>query len=135
MGAASKGIIQRSYQHNATVYKTPYAKNPFDSVTDDELHELERKHIHGECTGTNFSKLEAKSSLQTSGAQKNSMLNAQSHSETEDVSQPQTIETKQAPKPSQRKVVLSDVDFINSEKAQTGHNISPTGRSEFPKLI
>jgi adducin len=33
MGAASKGIIQRGYQHNATVYKAPYAKNPFDSVT------------------------------------------------------------------------------------------------------
>lgn len=42
MGAASKGIIQRGYQHNATVYKTPYAKNPFDSVTDDELKEYKR---------------------------------------------------------------------------------------------
>ncbi len=26
VGAASKGIIQRDYQHNATVYKSPYAK-------------------------------------------------------------------------------------------------------------
>lgn len=42
MGAASKGIIQRGYQHNATVYKTPYAKNPFDSVTDDEIKEYKR---------------------------------------------------------------------------------------------
>lgn len=42
MGAASKGIIQRGYQHNATVYKAPYAKNPFDSVTDDELKEYKR---------------------------------------------------------------------------------------------
>lgn len=52
MGAASKGIIQRGYQHNATVYKTPYAKNPFDSVTDDELNDykktVERKR-HGDC--------------------------------------------------------------------------------------
>lgn len=52
MGAASKGIIQRGYQHNATVYKAPYAKNPFDSVTDDELNEykktIERKR-HGDC--------------------------------------------------------------------------------------
>lgn len=52
MGAASKGIIQRGYQHNATVYKAPYAKNPFDSVTDDELNEykktVERKR-HGDC--------------------------------------------------------------------------------------
>uniref|UniRef100_A0A1B0D9Q9 Class II aldolase/adducin N-terminal domain-containing protein n=1 Tax=Phlebotomus papatasi TaxID=29031 RepID=A0A1B0D9Q9_PHLPP len=51
MGAASKGIIQRGYQHNATVYKAPYAKNPFDSVTDDELSEyrktVERK-AHGD---------------------------------------------------------------------------------------
>lgn len=42
MGAASKGIIQRGYQHNATVYKTPYAKNPFDSVTDDDIKEYKR---------------------------------------------------------------------------------------------
>ncbi|XP_037302791.1 uncharacterized protein LOC119188516 [Manduca sexta] len=28
MGAASKGIIQRGYQHNATVYSAPYARNP-----------------------------------------------------------------------------------------------------------
>lgn len=48
VGAASKGIIQRSFQHNATVYKTPYAKNPFDAITDQELDqykkEIERKH-------------------------------------------------------------------------------------------
>ncbi|MBO8666563.1 hypothetical protein INO76_16165, partial [Staphylococcus aureus] len=37
VGAASKGIIQRNFQHNATVYKTPYAKNPFDAVTDEEI--------------------------------------------------------------------------------------------------
>lgn len=37
MGAASKGIIQRGYQHNATVYKTPYAKNPFEDVNDAEI--------------------------------------------------------------------------------------------------
>lgn len=52
MGAASKGIIQRGYQHNATVYKAPYAKNPFDSVTDDELKEykmvVEKKRT-GDC--------------------------------------------------------------------------------------
>lgn len=47
VGAASKGIIQRDFQHNATVYKSAYAKNPFDSVTDEELAEyrllIERK--------------------------------------------------------------------------------------------
>lgn len=52
MGAASKGIIQRGYQHNATVYKAPYAKNPFDSVTDDELNEYKKtveKKRQGDC--------------------------------------------------------------------------------------
>lgn len=47
VGAASKGIIQRDFQHNATVYKSAYAKNPFDSVSDEELAEyrllIERK--------------------------------------------------------------------------------------------
>lgn len=37
MGAASKGIIQRDFQHHATVYKQPFAKNPFDAVTNEEL--------------------------------------------------------------------------------------------------
>ncbi|XP_076064526.1 adducin 1-like protein hts isoform X6 [Oratosquilla oratoria] len=47
VGAASKGIIQRDFQHNAVVYKTPYAKNPFDAISDQELEEyrqtVERK--------------------------------------------------------------------------------------------
>ena len=42
IGAASKGIIQRDFQHNATVYKSPYAKNPFDNVSNDELQEYKR---------------------------------------------------------------------------------------------
>merc|ERR1712037_793477 len=36
IGAASKGIIQRDFQHHATVFKSPYAKNPFDSVSNDK---------------------------------------------------------------------------------------------------
>ena len=32
VGAASKGIIQRDFQHHATVYKSPYAK-VFDKRT------------------------------------------------------------------------------------------------------
>lgn len=51
MGAASKGIIQRNYQHNAQVYKTAYAKNPFDCVTDDEITEYKRtvaRKVHGD---------------------------------------------------------------------------------------
>jgi len=47
VGAASKGIIQRDFQHNAVVFKTPYSKNPFDAVSDAELEEyrqtVERK--------------------------------------------------------------------------------------------
>lgn len=42
VGAASKGIIQREFQHNATVYKTPYAKNPFDAVTDEEIEKYKK---------------------------------------------------------------------------------------------
>ena len=42
VGAASKGIIQRDYQHNATVYKSVYAKNPFDNVSAEELAEYQR---------------------------------------------------------------------------------------------
>lgn len=42
VGAASKGIIQRDYQHHATVYKSVYAKNPFDNVSEAELAEYQR---------------------------------------------------------------------------------------------
>merc|ERR1712223_732250 len=42
VGAASKGIIQRDFQHHATVYKSPYALNPFDNVSEDELAEYRR---------------------------------------------------------------------------------------------
>merc|ERR1712073_271311 len=42
IGAASKGIIQRDFQHHATVFKSPYAKNPFDGVSNDELEEYKR---------------------------------------------------------------------------------------------
>lgn len=42
VGAASKGIIQRNHQLDANVYKTPYAKNPFDNISDLELEEYKR---------------------------------------------------------------------------------------------
>uniref|UniRef100_A0A1Q3FXL8 Putative cytoskeletal protein adducin n=1 Tax=Culex tarsalis TaxID=7177 RepID=A0A1Q3FXL8_CULTA len=115
MGAASKGIIQRGYQHNATVYKAPYAKNPFDSVTDDELNEYKKtveKKRHGDYTDTDFSESEALSSLQISDKPKNQPMSppSQSEPETDTAAEHQVlrIETKQVPKPSQPEVVLSD---------------------------
>ncbi|XP_055644458.1 protein hu-li tai shao isoform X2 [Toxorhynchites rutilus septentrionalis] len=115
MGAASKGIIQRGYQHNATVYKAPYAKNPFDSVTDDELNEykktVEKKRQGDYTTDTDFSESEALSSLQISEKTKNQTVSPPSQSEPEDTAvEPQVlkIEMKQVPKASQPEVVLSD---------------------------
>ncbi|XP_055916904.1 protein hu-li tai shao isoform X1 [Eupeodes corollae] len=130
MGAASKGIIQRGFQHNATVYKAPYAKNPFDNVTDDELNEYKRtvekkKNIHGEYTDTDFSESEAISSVQASGAQKQPSMKAAvlSQSENEDASEHQvmSIETKQAPVPSQPEVVLSDGENIQNGDHSEAH--------------
>jgi len=37
MGAASKGIIQRDHQHNATMYKQYYAANPFENMSEAEI--------------------------------------------------------------------------------------------------
>merc|ERR1719361_1230082 len=42
VGAASKGIIQRDFQHHATVFKSAYARNPFDNVSEDGLAEYRR---------------------------------------------------------------------------------------------
>lgn len=54
VGAASKGIIQRDHQHNANVYKTYYAPNPFDNMSAEEIdkykNDVERK-ARGESTG------------------------------------------------------------------------------------
>ncbi|XP_067619908.1 protein hu-li tai shao-like [Eurosta solidaginis] len=119
MGAASKGIIQRGYQHNAAVYKAPYAKNPFDNVTDDELNEYKRtverkKSIHGEYTDTDFSESEPLSSMPISAPQQTKQTTitpaAVSQSAPEEVSEHQVmrIQTQQAPIPSQHEVVLSD---------------------------
>jgi adducin len=43
VGAASKGIIQRDFQHNAVVFRSPYAKNPFDQVTEQDLTEYKEQ--------------------------------------------------------------------------------------------
>uniref|UniRef100_A0A915DDB2 Class II aldolase/adducin N-terminal domain-containing protein n=1 Tax=Ditylenchus dipsaci TaxID=166011 RepID=A0A915DDB2_9BILA len=37
LGTASKGIIDRDYQHNAQVYRSLYAPNPFASETDENI--------------------------------------------------------------------------------------------------
>jgi len=42
VGAASKGIIQRDFQHHATVFNSAYARNPFDNISEDELAEYRR---------------------------------------------------------------------------------------------
>lgn len=136
MGAASKGIIQRGYQHNATVYKAPYAKNPFDSVTDDDLNEYKKnisQRSHGDCelikifvfykgfimiflfaflvTDTDYSESEALSSLQISSNQPKSPPMSPPSSQIIHEQRIITIETKHAPKPSQPEVVLSDGKF------------------------
>ncbi|CAH0599496.1 unnamed protein product [Chrysodeixis includens] len=119
MGAASKGIIQRGYQHNAAVYSAPYARNPFDHVTDTDIDEYKRTVERKQRSDydTDLSESEAISAAQVTSP-------ASAPSETEDESRDEhrvlRIETKQAPVRSQPEVVLSDVDttdFLNSERA------------------
>ena len=38
VGAASKGIIQRDHQHNAVVYRSYYAANPFENMSEEEVN-------------------------------------------------------------------------------------------------
>ncbi|XP_026318340.1 protein hu-li tai shao-like [Hyposmocoma kahamanoa] len=119
MGAASKGIIQRGYQHHATVYSAPYARNPFDHISDREIDEyrriVERKQRSD--YDTDLSESEAISAAQITSP-------ASAPSETEEESRDEhrvlRIETKQAPIRSQPEVVLSDVDttdFLHAERA------------------
>ncbi|RLU20867.1 hypothetical protein DMN91_007481 [Ooceraea biroi] len=130
VGAASKGIIQRGFQHNAMVYKTPYAKNPFDAITDQELdqykREIERKQRGGDPYDESQSESEALSSFNISRATHESStakspiqspVSVTSETEEESRDEPRVlrIETKQVPAPSQPEVVLSDVDDANTE--------------------
>ncbi|XP_046594798.1 protein hu-li tai shao isoform X1 [Neodiprion lecontei] len=122
VGAASKGIIQRGFQHNAMVYKTPYAKNPFDAITDQELDQykkdVERKQ-KGDPYDESQSESEALSSFNVSRATHESStakspiqspVSVTSETEEESRDEPRVlrIETKQVPAPSQPEVVLSD---------------------------
>lgn len=111
MGAASKGIIQRGYQHNATVYKAPYAKNPFDSVTDDEINEykktIERKQ-YGEGSDTEISASEAL------------IVSEATHTLEGIREEPQIVTVGTVPKPSQPEVVLSDGEnYQNGDNSET----------------
>ncbi|CAG9765000.1 unnamed protein product [Ceutorhynchus assimilis] len=129
MGAASKGIIQRGHQHNATVYKSPYAKNPFDCVTDEELEDYKKvveKKTKGEYD-TDYSESEGLSSAQINKQLDNLHLRSPTSmtSETEEESRDEPrilrIETTTAPKPSQPEVVLSDAEhpveqFLRTER-------------------
>ncbi|XP_030759320.1 protein hu-li tai shao isoform X2 [Sitophilus oryzae] len=140
MGAASKGIIQRGHQHNAMVYKSPYAKNPFDSVTDEELEDYKKvveKKSRGEYD-TDYSESEGLSSSNINKRMDSLHLRSPTSvtSETEEESRDEPrilrIETTTAPKPSQPEVVLSDVSpttpveqFLRAER----HSVN-SSRSE-----
>ncbi|XP_045456721.1 protein hu-li tai shao [Melitaea cinxia] len=119
MGAASKGIIQRGYQHNATMYSAPYARNPFDHVTDNEIDEyrrtVERKQRHD--YDTDISESEAVSAAQVTSP--NNTAPSDTEEDSRDEQRVLRIETKQVPVRSQPEVVLSDVDttdFLNMER-------------------
>lgn len=43
VGAASKGIIQRDHQHNAVVYRSYYAANPFENMSEEEVDAYKRE--------------------------------------------------------------------------------------------
>ncbi|CAG5087544.1 Similar to hts: Protein hu-li tai shao (Drosophila melanogaster) [Cotesia congregata] len=139
VGAASKGIIQRNFQHNAMVYKTPYAKNPFDAITDQELDqykkEVERK-TKGDIYDESQSESEALSSFNISRATHESStakspiqspISVTSETEEESRDEPRVlrIETKRVPKPSQAEVVLSD-DYEASSNDEGNEEI-PVG--------
>ncbi|KAI8427188.1 hypothetical protein MSG28_014793, partial [Choristoneura fumiferana] len=127
MGAASKGIIQRGHQHNATVYSAPYARNPFEHVTDSDIAEYRRIVERRARTDydTDLSESEAISAAQITSP-------ASAPSETEEESRDEhrvlRIETKQVPVRSQPEVVLSDVDttdFLQAERAHAERTKAP----------
>ncbi|XP_059485021.1 protein hu-li tai shao isoform X3 [Neocloeon triangulifer] len=126
VGAASKGIIQRGFQHNAMVYKTPYAKNPFDQISDAEIEkykkDVERKQ-RGESCDEDASESEPLSALDSKGRRFRSPTSplspaSETEEESRDGHQVLRIETKQVPRASKAEVVLSDGEnTVNGDDA------------------
>ncbi|XP_041968734.1 protein hu-li tai shao isoform X2 [Aricia agestis] len=120
MGAASKGIIQRGYQHNATMYSAPYARNPFDHVTESEIDEY-RRTVERKQRGdydTDISESEAVSAAQITSP---NTAPSDTEEESRDEHRVLRIETKQVPVRSQPEVVLSDVDTTDFLAAERAH--------------
>uniref|UniRef100_A0A0A9VUM8 Protein hu-li tai shao n=2 Tax=Lygus hesperus TaxID=30085 RepID=A0A0A9VUM8_LYGHE len=125
IGAASKGIIQRGFQHNATVYKTPYAKNPFDCVSDAELEDY-KKVVTRKQKGDYYDEDASESEpLSSSAALPPDVKSPPSETEDDSRTEPRVlrIETKTAPVPSQAEVVLSDVEQIDALLEQVEHDL------------
>ncbi|XP_063986295.1 protein hu-li tai shao isoform X8 [Diachasmimorpha longicaudata] len=137
VGAASKGIIQRGFQHNAMVYKTPYAKNPFDAVTDQELDQYKKevaRKTKGDPYDESQSESEALSSFNISRATHESStakspiqspVSVTSETEEESRDEPRVlrIEKKKVPAPSQPEVVLSDGEnTVNGDHSDAHHS-------------
>ncbi|CAH0730674.1 unnamed protein product, partial [Brenthis ino] len=134
MGAASKGIIQRGYQHNAAVYSAPYARNPFDHVTDNEIDEyrrtVERKQRHD--YDTDISESEAVSAAQVTSP---NTAPSDTEDESRDEQRVLRIETKQVPVRSQPEVVLSDVDTTDFLAAEREHADRTRDSARDPNLL
>ncbi|XP_075223379.1 adducin 1-like protein hts isoform X2 [Lycorma delicatula] len=112
VGAASKGIIQRGFQHNATVYKAPYAKNPFDTVTDQDLEDYKKVVTRKQKGESSYEEDQSESEALSSSAAlpPTGIKSPASETEEESRDEPRVlrIETKTVPRPSQAEVVLSD---------------------------
>ncbi|KAB0792616.1 hypothetical protein PPYR_14575 [Photinus pyralis] len=138
MGAASKGIIQRGFQHNAMMYKSPYAKNPFDSVTDEELDEYKKvieKKSKGEYD-TDFSESEGLSSaninkrIDSSNIRSPTSVTSETEEESKDEPQVLRIETKQVPTRTHPELVLSDADDTPLQQRKTERISVDSNKSE-----
>jgi len=58
VGAASRGIIQRGHESTAAMYKTYYAPNPFDNITEEDVEEYKeeiQRKTRGGISGTHLS--------------------------------------------------------------------------------
>lgn len=112
VGAASKGIIQRGFQHNATVYKAPYAKNPFDAVSDAELEDYKKTVTKKQRGESSYDEDQSESEALSSSAAlpPTGIKSPASETEEESRDEPRVlrIETKTVPSRSQAEVVLSD---------------------------
>ncbi|XP_076435277.1 uncharacterized protein LOC143275160 isoform X2 [Babylonia areolata] len=128
VGAASKGIIQRDHQHNAVVYRSYYAANPFENMTEEEIDAYKQGLEQGKQQGEEPEDIPAPEGQLISSEERRQNIE-RSREETQEDTQEDT-EVKRA-QPVSPVPVVSDENALRKESSSS---VSPPSSPKAPSL-